>query len=140
MLIELAPVGVQCAEDADIDDLFARVAEHGAGSAAKQVDELRPVFVEERSGKMRHGESDVLPVRVGQYVPLLGAFEAATAAGFGLATLTEEARMGTVRGNCSQYGSIALRYRQKNIIINIYMKYPSATEPNRDPHPCENMP
>lgn len=55
---------------------------------------------------MRHGEDDMLPVAVGQDVlllddPLFGAFEAAAAAGFGLATLTEEARMGTVRGTAA---------------------------------------
>lgn len=37
MLIELATVGVQCAEDADFDAQFFRVPEHGAGGAAKQV-------------------------------------------------------------------------------------------------------
>ncbi|BFF87214.1 hypothetical protein KP190043_p10870 (plasmid) [Klebsiella pneumoniae subsp. pneumoniae] len=45
---------------------------------------------------MRHGEGDVLPVAVGQNVllfgdPLLGALEAAAAAGFGFASLAEKA-------------------------------------------------
>nr|WP_232807651.1 hypothetical protein [Serratia surfactantfaciens] len=48
MLIELAAVGVQGAENADLDAQFARVPEHGAGGAAKQVVEQRPVIVEER--------------------------------------------------------------------------------------------
>nr|ULG15851.1 hypothetical protein 495p2_00100 [Serratia proteamaculans] len=37
VLIELASVGVQRAEDADFDAQFARVPEHGTGGAAKQV-------------------------------------------------------------------------------------------------------
>nr|WP_256444963.1 hypothetical protein [Serratia sp. JSRIV001] len=37
MLIELAAVGVQRAEDADLDAQLARVPEHRAGGAAKQV-------------------------------------------------------------------------------------------------------
>lgn len=102
MLIELAPVGVQRTEDTDFDAQLARVPEHGAGGAAKQVVEQRPVVVEERPQQVGHGESDVLPVAVGQNVllfgnPLLGAFEAAAAAGLGLAGLAEKARVGTVR-------------------------------------------
>lgn len=96
MLIELATVGVQCAEDADFDAQFFRVPEHGAGGTAKQVIEQWPVVVEERPQQVRHGEGDMLPVAVGQNVlllcnPLLGAFEAAAAAGLGLAGLAEEA-------------------------------------------------
>lgn len=96
MLIELAPVGVQGTEDADLDAQFFRMPEHGAGCAAKQVIEQRPVVVEEWPQQVRHGEGDVLPVAVGQDVllfgnPLLGAFEAAAAAGLGLAGLAEEA-------------------------------------------------
>lgn len=37
MMIELAAVGVQGAEDADFDTQLARVPEHGAGGAAEQV-------------------------------------------------------------------------------------------------------
>lgn len=96
MLIELASVGVQRAEDADLDAQFARVPEHGAGGAAKKVVEQRPVVIEERPQQVRHGEGDMLPVAVGQDVlllgdPLLGALEAAAAAGFGLAALAEKA-------------------------------------------------
>lgn len=96
MLIELAAVGVQGAEDADLDAQLARVPEHGTGGAAKQVVEQRPVVVEERPQQVRHGEGDVLPVAVGQNVllfgdPLLGALEAAAAAGFGFASLAEKA-------------------------------------------------
>ena len=46
MLIELASVGVQRAEDADLDTQLTRVLEHGAGGAAKQVVEQRPVVIE----------------------------------------------------------------------------------------------
>ncbi|GKP93950.1 hypothetical protein VC596_22705 [Citrobacter freundii] len=70
--------------------------EHGTGGAAKQVVEQRQVVVEERPQQVRHGEGDVLPVAVGQNVllfgdPLLGALEAAAAAGFGFASLAEKA-------------------------------------------------
>ena len=96
MLIELAFVGVQGTEDADLDAQFARVPEHGAGGAAKQVIEQQPVVVEERPQQVGHGEGDVLPVAVGQDVllfgdPLFGTFEAAAGAGPGLAALAEEA-------------------------------------------------
>ena len=102
MLIELAAVGVQGAEDADLDAQLARVPEHGTGGAAKQVVEQRPVVVVERPQQVRHGEGDVLPVAVGQNVllfgnPLFGALEAAAAAGLGLAGLAEKTRVSTVR-------------------------------------------
>lgn len=96
MLIELASVGMQRAEDADLDAQLARVPEHAAGRAAKQVVEQRPVVVEEGPQQMRHGESDVLPVAVGQDVllpgnPLLGALETTAAAGPRFAALAEKA-------------------------------------------------
>ncbi len=96
MLIELASVGVQGAEDADLDAQLAHVPEYGAGGAAKKVVEQRPVVIEERPQQVRHGEGDVLPVAVGQDVllfgdPLLGALEAAAAAGFRFAALAEKA-------------------------------------------------
>ncbi len=102
MLIELAAVGVQGAEDTNLDAQLAGVPEHGAGGAAKQVVEQRPVIVEERPQQVRHGEGDVLPVAVRQNVlllgnPLLGALEAAAAAGLGLAGLAEKARVRAVR-------------------------------------------
>lgn len=89
-------------EDADLDAELARVPEHGAGGAAKKVVERRPVVIEERPQQVRHGEGDMLPVAVGQDVllpgdPLLGAFEAAAAAGPGLTGLAEKARVRTVR-------------------------------------------
>ncbi|CNF36505.1 Uncharacterised protein [Yersinia kristensenii] len=101
VLIELSAVGVQRTKDADLDTLPAGPAEHGAGSAAKQVVEQGPVVIEERPQQVGHGEGDMLPVAVGQDVlllgnPLLGCLEAATAAGLGLAALAEEAGMGTV--------------------------------------------
>ncbi|CNI97391.1 Uncharacterised protein [Yersinia frederiksenii] len=96
MLIKLASVGVQGAEDTDLDAQLARMPEHGAGGAAKQVVEQRPVVIEERPQQVRHGKGDVLPVAVGQDVlllsdPLLGTLEAAAAAGFGFASLAEKA-------------------------------------------------
>lgn len=102
MLIELASVGVQRAENADLNAQLARVPEHGAGGAAEEAVEQRPVVIEERPQQVRHGEGDMLPVAVGQDVlllgnPLLGAFEAAAAAGLGLAGLAEKARVRTVR-------------------------------------------
>lgn len=95
MLIELAPVGMLGAEDADFDTQLARVLEHGAGGAAKKVIKQWPVVVEERPQQVRHGEGDMLPVAVRQDVLLfgnllLGAFEAATAASFGLAGLANK--------------------------------------------------
>ncbi len=96
VLIELPAVGVQRAKDADFDPPPAGPAEHGAGSAAKQVVEQGPVVIEEQPQQVGHGEGDMLPVAVGQDVLLLGGLEAATAAGLGLAALAEEAGMGTV--------------------------------------------
>lgn len=96
MLIELASVGVQRAEDADVDAQLARVPEHGAGGAAKQVVKQRPVIIEERPQQVRHGEGDMLPVAVRQNVLPLGgslfsAPEAAATADFGFAGLSEKA-------------------------------------------------
>lgn len=55
MLIELASVGVQGAENADLDAQLAHVPEHGAGGAAKEVVEQRAVVIEERPQQVRHG-------------------------------------------------------------------------------------
>ncbi len=104
LLIELTAVGVQGAEDADLDAQLTRVAEHGTGGAAKKVVEKRPVVIAERPQQVWHGESDMLPVAVGQDVllfgnPLFGVFVAvaAAAAGPGLPTLAEKARVRAVR-------------------------------------------
>ncbi len=70
-LIELAAIGMQGAEDADLDAQLARVPEQGAGGAAEQVIEQWPVVAEERSEQVWHGKSDVLPFAVGQDVLLL---------------------------------------------------------------------
>ncbi len=101
MLVELAAVGVQGAEDADLHALPAGPAEHGAGGGAEQGVEERPVVVKKRPQQVGHGKGDVLPVAVGENVallrhPLLGGFEAAGAAGLRLAALAEEAGVGTV--------------------------------------------
>ena len=47
MLLELASLGVQGAEDADHDAQLARVPEHGGGGAAKKDVEQRPVVIED---------------------------------------------------------------------------------------------
>ena len=86
VLIKLATVGVQGAEDTDLHALFAGPPEHGTCSCTKQGIEQRPVVVEEGPQQMGHGESDVLPVAVGEDMallryPLLRGFEATGAAG-----------------------------------------------------------
>lgn len=72
------------------------------GGAAKRVIELAIVVVEERPEKLRHCEGDILPVPVGLVLllgdPRLGASEAATVAGLGLAELSESANS---QANCS---------------------------------------
>lgn len=86
MLVELATVGVQRAENAHLHALFADPAEHGPGGCAEQGVEQRPVVVKEGPQQMGHGKGDMLPVAVGEDVallrhPLLRGFEAAAAAG-----------------------------------------------------------
>ena len=93
---------MQDAKDADLDAQLTRVAEHGRGGAAKKVVEKRPVVIEERPQQVWHGESDMLPVAVGQDVllfgnPLFGAFEAVVAACPRLTTLAEKATVRAVR-------------------------------------------
>ncbi len=48
VLIELAAIGVQGTEYADLNTLFTCPGEHGAGGAAEQVIEQGPVIVKER--------------------------------------------------------------------------------------------
>jgi len=72
MLIELAAVGMECAEDPHFDTLVACPAKHGAGGAAEQRIKQEPVVIEEWAQQMRHGEGDILPVAVGQDVLQLG--------------------------------------------------------------------
>lgn len=71
VLIELAAVSVQGAEYANLDTLPACPLQHGAGGAAEQLVEQRPVVVKERPQQVWHGKSDVLPFAVGQNVLLL---------------------------------------------------------------------
>lgn len=71
MLIELATIGVQGAEYADLNALCTCQLQHGAGRAAEQVVEQGPVIVKERPEQVWHGKSDVLPFAVGQNVLLL---------------------------------------------------------------------
>lgn len=87
VLIKLATVGVQGAEDADLHALFTRPPEHGAGGGAEQGIEQGPVVVKEGPEQVGHGEGDMLPVAVRKYMalpghPLLGGFKTAGAAGF----------------------------------------------------------
>lgn len=86
MLIELTAVSMESAEYADLNALFTRPLQHGAGGAAKQLIEQGPVVVKERPEQVGHGECDVLPLAVGQDVlllsnPLLRRFHAAGTAG-----------------------------------------------------------
>lgn len=86
MLVELATVGMQGAEDTDLQALFAGPPEHDAGGRAEQGVEEWPVVVEEGPQQVGHGEGDVLPVAVGKDMTLLRhtllrSFEAAGAAG-----------------------------------------------------------
>ena len=71
MLVELATVGVQGAEDTDFHTLFSGPAEHGAGGGTEQGIEQRPVIVEKGPQQMGHGEGDMLPVAVWKDVALL---------------------------------------------------------------------
>lgn len=87
MLVELATVGVQRAEDTDLHALFTGPPEHGAGGSAEQGVEEWPVVVEEGPQQVGHREGDVLPVAVGKDMtllchPLLRGFMSAGAAGF----------------------------------------------------------
>ena len=87
MLIELAAVGVQGAENTHFDTLFTGPAEHGAGSRAEEVIEQGPVVVEKGPEQVGHRKGNMLPVAVGQDVllggnPLLCGFEAAGTAAF----------------------------------------------------------
>lgn len=87
MLVELAAVGMQGAEDTELHALFAGPAEHGPGGGTEQDVEQGPVVVEKGPQKVGHGKGDMLPVAVGQNVallrhPLLCGFEAAGAASF----------------------------------------------------------
>ncbi len=86
MLVELSAIGMQGAEDTDLQALFAGPPEHGAGGSAEQGVEEWPVVVEEGPQQVGHREGDVLPVAVGKDMtllrhPLLRSFEAAGAAG-----------------------------------------------------------
>lgn len=87
MLVELATVRMQGAEDTGLHPLAAGPPEHGACGSAKQGIEQGPVVVEKGPQKMGHGEGDMLPVAVGQNVallcnPLLRGFKTAGTAGF----------------------------------------------------------
>lgn len=86
MLIELTAVSMEGAEDTWLNALFTGPLQHGAGGAAEQVIEQRPVIVKEGPEQVGHGEGNVLPLAVGQNVlllsnPLLSGLHAAGAAG-----------------------------------------------------------
>src|SRR5690606_434173 len=82
MLVELAAVGVQGAENTDLHALFAGPPEHGPGGGTEEGIEQGPVVVEKGPEQVGHGKGDMLPVAVGKNVallrhPLLRGFEAA---------------------------------------------------------------
>ena len=86
MPVELTATGVQGTEDADLNTLFTRPPEHGAGGSPEQGIKQGPVVVEEGPQQVGHREGDMLPVAVGKDMsllrhPLLRSFEAAGAAG-----------------------------------------------------------
>ncbi len=86
VLVELATVGMQGAEDTDLQALFAGPPEHGAGGGPEQGIKQGPVVVEEGPQQVGHREGDVLPVAVGKDMallrhPLPGGFKTAGAAG-----------------------------------------------------------
>ncbi len=85
MLIELAAIGVQGAENADLNSLLTGPLQHCPGGATEHVVEQGPVVVKKRPQQVWHGKSDVLPFAVGQNVlllsnPLFGGLHAAGAA------------------------------------------------------------
>ena len=87
VLIQLAAIGVQGAENTHFNPLFTRPALHGPGGTAEQRVEQRPVVVKEGPEQVGHGKGDVLPVAVWQDEllfgnPLLGGFHSAGTAGF----------------------------------------------------------
>lgn len=87
VLVKLAAVRMQGAEDTDLHTLAAGPPEHGAGGGAEQGVEQGPSVVEEGLQQMGHGEGDMLPVTVGQNMlllcnPLLRGFMSAGAAAF----------------------------------------------------------
>lgn len=87
MLVELATVGMQGAENANLHTLSAGPAQHGAGGRTEESVKQWPVVVKERPQQMGHRKGDVLPVAVGEDIALLGhpllrGFEAAGVAAF----------------------------------------------------------
>lgn len=87
MLVELAAVRVQGAEDVHFHTQLAGPSQHGAGGSPEERIQQRPVVTEEGPVQVRHGKRDVLPVAVGEDMrllrnPLLCGFKSATAAGF----------------------------------------------------------
>ncbi len=86
VLIKLSAVGMQGAEDTDLQTLFGCPPEHSPGGSAEQGIEQGPVVVKEGPQQVGHGKGDVLPVSVGKDMtllrhPLLGGFKTAGAAG-----------------------------------------------------------
>ena len=95
MLIELATVGVQCTKNANVEPKASGMFEHGTGSTAKKLVEQGPVIVEERPKQVGHGENDMLPFTIWQYMallgdPLFGTFEATRTTGFRFTGLAKE--------------------------------------------------
>ena len=87
VLVELATVRMQGAEDTDLHAQFTGLPEHSPGGCPEQRIEKGPVVVEEGPQQVGHREGNVLPVAVGKDMtllrhPLLRSFEAAGAAAF----------------------------------------------------------
>lgn len=87
VLVELATLRMQGAEDTDLHAQFTGLPKHSPGGCPEQRIEKGPVVVEKGPQQVGHGESDMLPVAVGKEMtqlryPLLSGFKTAGAAGF----------------------------------------------------------
>ena len=94
MLIELAAIGMQCYKQAYFDIELFGPFQQGIGGTSEEFIEQGPVVGKGGPEFIGHGEGDVLPFAVGQYVlllsnPLLGGFHATGAAAFAFTTFAD---------------------------------------------------
>lgn len=94
VLIELATLGMQGYKQAYFDIELFGPFQQGIGGASEEFIEQVPVIGKGGPEFIRHGEGDVLPFAIGQYVlllsnPLLGGFHATGAAAFAFTTLAD---------------------------------------------------
>ena len=94
MLIELAAVGMQGHKQAYFDIELFGPFQQGIGGTSEEFVEQGPVVGKGGPEFIGHGEGDMLPFAVGQYVlllsnPLLGGFHATGAAAFAFTTLAD---------------------------------------------------